>query len=78
MLQVIFTKNITVKSEGSPTETDRYSTKSRRRRVEVRFHAFVTSILVGGEIRGSHNGAAEYLRLARNYAMLVTDVSKRR
>ena len=46
--------------------------------MEVRFHAFVTSILVGGEIRGSHNGAAEYLRLARNYAMLVTDVSKRR
>ena len=37
--------------------------------MEVRFHVFVTSVLVGGGIRGFHNGVDENLRLAVRYAV---------
>jgi hypothetical protein len=48
---------------ASLKHTDTASNHEGVKRVKVKFHVFVTSGLVGGEIRDSHSGADEYLRL---------------
>jgi hypothetical protein len=69
-------EKVTVKTKGAPLKhTDITPSHEDVKRVEVRFHVFVTSVLVGGDIRGSHNGVGIYaLRDVKPCQRVVTDV----